>query len=57
MAGSPATEVRTNMVDLTSIPLSELRSGRPQATVEAAQEWALSYAGGPDATMIQVQNQ
>lgn len=57
MAGSPTTEVRTNMVGLTSIPLSELRSGRPQATVEAAQEWALSYADGPDATMIQVQNQ
>jgi hypothetical protein len=56
VAGSPTTEVRTNLVDLTSIPLSRLRAGQPQASVDAAQEWALAYAEGPDATMIQVQN-
>ncbi|RSM72811.1 hypothetical protein DMH04_42045 [Kibdelosporangium aridum] len=45
------------VVDLTAFPLAQLRSGTPAARVEAALSWAKAYAGGPDATTIQEQNQ
>ncbi|CAM3499154.1 hypothetical protein KIPE111705_11275 [Kibdelosporangium persicum] len=57
VAEGPTTEVSTTVVDLTSFRLGDLRSGRPQASVDAAVEWALAYAGGPEAIAVQIQNQ
>ena len=57
MAGSPTTEVSSNVVDLTSFELGDLRAGEPQPSVEAAIAWALDYAGGTDAIAVQIQNQ
>nr|WP_157528026.1 hypothetical protein [Kibdelosporangium sp. MJ126-NF4]CEL17039.1 hypothetical protein [Kibdelosporangium sp. MJ126-NF4]CTQ91731.1 hypothetical protein [Kibdelosporangium sp. MJ126-NF4] len=45
------------MVDLTSFLLGDLRAGEPQASVDAAIEWALDYASGREAIMIQVQDE
>jgi hypothetical protein len=57
VASGAKTEISTNVVDLTSFPLGELWPGKLPAHVRPAVARALAYAGGPDATAIQSQNE